>query len=254
MSSNDHNPIESIDNLLTVDEVLARLKDRSPSHYLDLYNVMKGVTLAAGGLALLEITLQHWSTGRLAIWVLALAGAILTYYGATAGSALLNARPGFGDIAFPMALSLSELMLIYRPGTAVDSHAEWMPTDWFALLGAWCLLCSLVILTVSRAIELSKYTLTLEEQVKRPYLDRLKKDRLASFFCGVATLALFTAWELQILPTEHIYKAAVVLIVFVVIAYALYNQGETSRRIEDSVLAASTAEASPATCLGRDVL
>lgn len=239
MSSNDRHTAGNAASLLTADEVLARLKDRSPSHYLDLYNVMKGVTLAAGGLALLEITLQHWSAGRLAIWIVAFAGAILTYYGATAGSALLNARPGFRDIAFPMALSLCELMLIYRPGIGVDAHGEWIPTDWFALLAAWCLLCSLVIATVGRAIRSSKYSSTLDEKVKQPYLDRLNSDRLAAFLSGVFTLALFAAWELDILHAEHAYKAGAALIVFVVIAYAVYSQGETSRQLELNVLTAS---------------
>jgi hypothetical protein len=187
-------------NQLTAEEVLARLKDRSPSHYLDLYNVMKGVTLAAAGLALLEITVQHWSTGRLALWLVAFAGAVLTYYGATAGSALLNNRPGFRDIAFPMALSLCELMLIYRPGIGIDFHGEWMPTDWFALLAAWSLLCGLVIATVARAVRASSYADTMNGSVRDPYLARLTRDRRWATGSGCVTLLLFIGWEQGVLP------------------------------------------------------
>lgn len=87
-------------SVLSVIEVLRRRKDQHSSHYLDLYNVMKGVTLAVAGVSFLELAVSHWSVGRLLLWTVAFAGSALTYYGATAGATLLNQRPGLPTLCF----------------------------------------------------------------------------------------------------------------------------------------------------------
>jgi hypothetical protein len=222
--------------VLTAVEVQDRLQARHSAHYLDLYNVMKGVTLAAGGLSLLEITIAHPSTGRALIWAVALVGAVLSYYGASAGAALLNWRPELPDILLPMLLSVAELMLIYRPGIDGGPSGEWIPTDWFAILAAWSALCSLVIWRVSRGLltgmQHAAYQPPLYDVIKN-YRTALKEDCLGAF--GVALLSLGTFVALRLDPKaghDHLLKAAVACAVIAALAHGLNSQRRASDAID----------------------
>ncbi len=189
------------DHALSIEDVVVRLKSQSSSHYLDLYNVIKGVTLGVAGVSFLNIAVPHWFMGRFLLWVVAFEGAVLTYYGAVAGATLLNRRPSLPDILFPMLLSVSELVLIYRPGLglyaglSVERRAESMPTDWFAFLAVWDFMCGLVIISVSRGLKSSIYDDTLRP-VADAYGKRLNFDRNMALGTGLATLALFFLWLL----------------------------------------------------------
>jgi hypothetical protein len=221
--------------VLTATDVQDRLQARHSAHYLDLYNVMKGVTLAAAGLSLLEITIGHPSAGRLLIWVVAFVGAVLSYYGASAGAALLNWRPELPDILFPMLLSVAELMLIYRPGIDVGPSGEWIPTDWFAILAAWSALCSLVIWHVSRSllggIQSDTYQPPLRDIIIN-YRAALKEDCLGAF--GVALLSLGAFVALRLDPKvggDHLLKGAVACVVLAALVRGLYSQRRASGAI-----------------------
>jgi len=230
---------------LSVRDVLERLKARHSSHYLDLYNVMKGVTLAVAGVSLLEIVVRHWSAGRFLLWLAAFAGSVLTYYGATAGAALLNSRPSLPDIMFPMLLSVSELMLIYRPGLDIGSKAEWIPTDWFALLAAWCVQCGFVIFFVSRGLRSSRYTDTLKD-VATAYRGRLRTDCVSAFGSGALSLAIFLVWHLHLVPDGRWVKGGAVALMLVFILGGIDSQrkasAEIDRRLEDMAAREEQAE------------
>jgi hypothetical protein len=228
--------------VLTAADVQSRLQARHSSHYLDLYNVMKGVTLAAAGLSLLEITIGHPSTGRVLAWVVALFGAVLSYYGASAGAALLNWRPELPDILFPMLLSVAELMLIYRPGIDVGPRGEWIPTDWFAILAAWSALCSVVIWRVSRSLlaglQSDAYQAPLDSVVK-DYRAALKEDCLGAF--GVALLSLGAFAALRLVPNvghNHLVKGAVACVVLASLVRGLDSQRRASSNIDASLYTA----------------
>jgi hypothetical protein len=212
--------------------VLKRRKEQHWSHYLDLYNVMKGVTLAVAGLSLLEIVVRHSAMGRLLLWLVAFAGAVLTYYGVIAGAALLNHRPSLPDILFPMLLSVSELMLIYQPGVGLDDpHPEWIPRDWFVLLAVWSLLCGCVIVFVSRGLRLGKYSSALKP-VASMYVNRLRIDSWSAFSCGALSLAIFVAWRLHLLSDSRCVEGGTAVAALGFIFGGLYSQREASRAID----------------------
>jgi hypothetical protein len=213
-------------------DVQERLKARHSSHYLDLYNVMKGVTLAVAGVSLLEISEHHWPLGRLLLWVVALAGAVLTYYGPTAGAALLNGRLSLPDILFPMLLSVAELMLIYRPGLNINSRAEWIPTDWFALLAAWCVQCSFVIFFVSSGLRSSKHTGGLKTIVA-DYRQSLQRDYRSALGAGALSLAIFLGWCLQLVPDGRWEKIGAVAVMLAFILGGLDSQRKASDTINE---------------------
>lgn len=232
-------PDDESDTVLSVGDVLKRRKEQHSAHYLDLYNVMKGVTLAVAGLSLLEIVVRHSAMGRLLLWLAAFAGAVLTYYGAIAGAALLNHRPALPDIFIPMLLAVSELMLVYRPGLGLDArHPEWIPTDWFALLAAWSLLCGCVIVTVSlglkSGLEAKAYSEKLELVVE-DYRDRLRVDYRMAFGTGLLSLAVFLAWRVQILSDSRWAEGGVAVVALGSIVGGIYSQRQSSREIDDNL-------------------
>jgi hypothetical protein len=227
---------------LSVTDVQDRLKARHSSHYLDLYNVMKGVTLAVAGASLLEISAHHWPRGRLLLWAVALTGAVLTYYGPTAGAALLNGRLSLPDILFPMLLSIAELILIYRPGQDIGPGAEWIPTDWFAFLAAWCVSCSFVIFFVSRGLGSSNHTDALRTIVT-VYRKGLRNDCQKALAAGGLSLAIFLGWHLHFAPDGHSEKVAAVIVLFAFILGGLDSQRRASNKINDHLQDARASEA-----------
>jgi hypothetical protein len=233
------------DPTLTARDVLGRLKTRNSSHYLDLYNIMKGVTLAAAGVSLLEIAVRHWATGRLLLWIVALAASVLTYYAATVGAALLNQRPTTPDILFPMLLSISELMLIYRPGLGIDAKAEWAPTDWFALLALWCFQCGFVIVFISRSLRVGRkrnmYDKNLVSTVDA-YHTRLRVDSRMAFGSGIISLIAFLGWHLHLIYDGNWAKGGVALMMLGFIIGGIYSQQESSHKMDGHLATALSTE------------
>jgi hypothetical protein len=227
---------------LTAAEVLARLKAQHSSHYLDLYNVMKGVTLAVAGVSFLEIVVRHWSSGRLILWLVAFAGSVLTYYGAVAGATLLNQRPGLPDIMFPMLLSVAELMLIYRPGLGLDDHHPcWMPTDWFALFSAWGLLCGCVIVCVSLGLRAGLRSKAYADDlipIIENYRIRLRRDYLSALGAASLSLAVYVFWRIHLWPATRQSEVVVAALMFGFIAGGIYSQRSASQEIDNQLYAA----------------
>jgi hypothetical protein len=218
------------DRDLSVADVLERFKTQSASHYLDLYNVIKGVTLGVAGLALLSIAVPHPALPRVTLWLVGFEGAVLSYYGAVGGAALLNRRPSLRDIVFPMLLSVAELMTIYRPGGGELIHEPahvWMPTDWFALLGAWQVLCGCVIVTVSHGLDGSDHHPRLKPVIA-VYKEWITTDRNMALLASSFTLALFAAWNFDLgAPawlTGHWARGVYVALSAVFMAAGINNQ------------------------------
>jgi hypothetical protein len=237
---------------LSVTEVVDRRKAQRSSHYLDLYNIMKGVTLAVAGVSLTEIAVSHWAFGRLILWVVAFAGAVLTYSGAAGGVALLNHRPSLPDILFPMLLSVAELILIYRPGLAVDGlHAEWMPTDWFALAAAWSFCCGCVIAAVARGLTLALeqdpkgYASQLADTVTK-YRNRMRSDRWFPFISTAITLGAFLVWRLRPTWASHTAKVGVALVLLAFIIVGIRRQIDASRKVDEDLEKHSPAQSDAA--------
>lgn len=138
--------------------MMARVKDHGPNHYSGLYNVMKGVSLAGVGLALVRLAGQGFPVGRMLLVLVALVGVFLTYYGQTVGLIIVNLRPSILDIALPMLLTVVELYIAYRPGI---EHGDRLPVDWFGGLAVWAALAASVIASVAWRLKCSGYVSTL---------------------------------------------------------------------------------------------
>jgi hypothetical protein len=220
---------------LTLAEVDDRLKAQRSVHYLDLYNVIKGVTLGVAGVSLLALTVPDWNSGRLLQWLVAFVGAVLTYYAAVAGAALLNRRPSLPDIAFPMMLSTAEFVLIYRPSVDLGRHAEWMPTGWFAFLAAWDLLCGLVVLSVWRGMaRRDEYEACLWNVVDA-YRRRLIRDLAGALGTGFFVLLAVILWSTGAMPEDNRIKVAVLALALASHSYGVYSQGRSSKVIEQGL-------------------
>lgn len=161
-----------------------RVKEQGPSHYAGLYNVMKGVTLAGAGLALVNLSDQGVQPTRLALVAVALTGVLLTYYGQTVGFIIVHLRPSALDIAVPMLLTVAEFYVVYRPGV---SGGGLMPVDWFVGLAAWALLAALVIFLVSRRLRRASYSSALWPIIEE-YGRELTGDVLAASALGAMTI------------------------------------------------------------------
>jgi hypothetical protein len=213
---------------LSPDDLAARLKDRAPSHYLDLYNVMKGVTLGVAGLAFLNIALPTWSTSRFVMWLVAFVGAVLTYYGVTVGAVLINVRPSLPAIALPMLLSVAERVLIYRPGLEVDHGG--MPNDWFAALAAWEILAATVIISVSSRLKSGAY----DDALRKTIADnrrRLRVDWCMALSSGSVTLIVSLLWATDTWPASSIVKYAFLALTVLTLFGGINSQAKASAEI-----------------------
>lgn len=135
-----------------------------------------------------------------------------------------------------MLLSVAELMLIYRPGLGLaDSHSEWIPTDWFALLGAWSILCGCVIVSVSRGLKSGLSSSAYSDNlayVVRNYRDRLWFDYRSAFATGALSLVLFLAWRLDLAPDDRWAKGVAALVALAFIIGGIRSQQNASREID----------------------
>lgn len=164
---------------------MGRIKDHGPSHYSGLFNVMKGVTLAGAGLALIKLGGQGFPGARLTLVAVALTGVLLTYYGQTVGFIVVHLRPSGLDIAFPMLLTVAELYIAYRPGLA---RGGTLPTDWLEGLAAWAILAALVIVSIAWRLRPSNYAPSLWPVIEG-YKRELREDIIAASALAVSTIA-----------------------------------------------------------------
>jgi hypothetical protein len=165
-------------------DVMARVKDHGPNHYSGLYNVMKGVSLAGAGFALVRLAGQGFPVGRVMLVLVALVGVFLTYYGQTVGLIIVSLRPSILDIALPMLLTVVELYIAYRPGM---EHGDRLPADWFGGLAVWAALAASVIASVAWRLNCSGYVSNLWP-IAEGYKAELWEDVKAASGLAVAAI------------------------------------------------------------------
>ena len=206
-------------------DVMARIKDHGPSHYSGLFNVMKGVTLAGAGLALVKLGGQGFPAARLTLVAVALTGVLLTYYGQTVGFIVVHLRPSGLDIAFPMLLTVAELYIAYRPGIA---RGGGLPTDWFEGLAAWAILAALVILSIAWRLKRSNYAPALWPVIQE-YKRELREDIVAASALGTLTIAFIVCRGAIGLPSAVDW--AFLAVVLTVLGIGINSQWRTKMRL-----------------------
>lgn len=203
------------------DDVMSRIRDHGPNHYSGLYNVMKGVSLAGAGLALVRLAGQDFPTLRIVLVVVALIGVFLTYYGQTVGLVIVHIRPSILDIALPMLLTVLELYIAYRPGIERGGS---LPVDWFGGLAIWALLAASVIASIAQRLERSNYAPALWS-VAEDYKAELREDiRAASGLAFVTVLFVVVKITLGTpAVVDYIFLAGVIF----VLCMGINSQGRT---------------------------
>jgi hypothetical protein len=206
-------------------DVVARIKEHGPNHYSGLYNVMKGVTLAGGGLAFVRLAGRGFPLPHVALMTVALTGVFLTYYGQSVGLIIVHLRPSILDIALPMALTVVEFFIVYRPCAPARGD---LPIDWFCALALWALLAASVIASVSWRIDRSNYSSALWP-IAHDYRSELCRDVGAAGALAAVTTAFIAAHAKFTLgaPGEYVFLA----VVFVVLAAGINSQGQTRRAL-----------------------
>ena len=207
--------------------MLGRWKDTSSSHHVGLFNVMKGVTLAAVGLVLLQLATSSLPHMRALMLVVAFLAVIISYNGAAVGTSVVNFHPSLIDVVLPMLMTVSELVLIARLGAEAGSGE--LPGDWLIALGIWQLLAALIVLSVAMRIRRSEYDIDAWTYVEQ-YRSRLRID------CGMAMIgavAAMTFWMVRrdALPDADAPEYAFIAFVTAWFLAALRHHGAARRSL-----------------------
>ncbi|HVQ59484.1 MAG TPA: hypothetical protein VMS60_11325 [Solirubrobacterales bacterium] len=192
--------------------------------------MMKGVTLAGGGLALVNLASNDFPVPRIALVVVAFIGVVLTYYGQSVGLIIVHLRPSILDIALPMSLTVVELYIIYRPGAKAGGD---FPIDWFGGLALWALLAACVVASVARRLNQENYSSALWPIVKA-YRSELQGDVAAACALAVGTAVFVIVLHDRLedgtaLPYGFLAAATIVL------GSGIRSQGITRRKLAEKL-------------------
>jgi hypothetical protein len=225
-------PAEQVGHRFDRRDAAARLKEHSASHYAGLYNVMKGVTLAAAGLALIRLLEEPYPDQRGLLLAVGLLAIVVTYNGAVVGQVVVHLDTSPIDVILPMALTIAEFGLIGL--AAINPKAGPMPEEWFLALGAWQLLAALVVLFVALRLDASLYAPTLWPAVNA-YRQRLYKDVAAAGLSGLLTLG-FWWFRRDSLPLAGTLEYVFIALILATLVGALAHHESTRRQLKRNLL------------------
>ncbi len=218
----------SRDFLLRFDreDALERLKDHSADHYTGLYNVMKGVTLAAAGLTLIRLTGGYpWQ--RLPLFAVGLLAIAITYNGALVGQTVVHLRTNLVDVLLPMALTVAEFVVIGMAGAKPKAAA--VPEYWFLALGSWQVLAACVVTSVASRLREDMYSPTLWPTVRK-YRRRQWIDACGAGASGAITLLVWLIFEND-LTKGGTAALLLLLFTFVTLVGAMANHEQTRKEL-----------------------
>jgi hypothetical protein len=222
-------------HVFTRADVLERLKNQTVNHYSGIYNVMKGATLAAAGVAMVSVLVEQLPFERAVLLVVAFLAVIISYNGATVGQTIVHLHPSALDVILPMALTIAELIVVSLPGFDKSPHS--LPSGWLPALGIWQVMAGLVILSIIARLEPAFYQDQLWPAVNG-YKERLAFDWKCATGGGVVVIAywllsrvLFGAWS------GWSYIDYVLLgLVLAFFSGAIAHHGETRRELVTALL------------------
>lgn len=212
------------------ENALQRLKDHSANHYIGLYNVMKGVTLAAAGLTVIRLT-EGYPWQRLPLFVIGLLAIAITYNGALIGQTVVHLRTSLVDVLLPMALTVAEFVVIGMAGAQPKAAA--IPEYWFPALGIWQVLAACVVASVACRLREDMYSPVLWPTV-REYRSRQWVDVCGAGGSGAITLTVWLVFGNELAEGG---TAALLLLLFTFITLfgAMANHEQTRRQLEASL-------------------
>lgn len=178
------------DHQLDEEDVLDRLKDLSVSYYGGIFNVAKGVALAAIGVSAVGLYERGLPLSRCILLAVAFLAIVITYNGAAVGRTIVHLHPALVDTILPMGIAVIELIVIRLPAVV---EAEEVPSLWLLALGAWHLLAAAMIFSILYRIRRPYYEPRLWPLLAQ-YRERMLVDWWAATAGGVLVLS-YTAFS-----------------------------------------------------------
>jgi len=222
------------------DDVVGRLKSHSPNHYAGLYNVMKGVTLAAVGFSLLELFGGSVPPERALLLLVALLSVLIAYNGEAIGQTIIHLYPATIDVFLPMALTVTLLLIVVLPGA--DKDLGPMPTAWFIAFAAWNLIAAALVKSIAVRLNTDLYAPYLHSTVES-YRARMHFDAKCAAGVGIVAL-IFLAARHTHLPDSDIWVYAFLAIAALGILGGLNHHEATRKELKEALL--ETAESARA--------
>ncbi|HEY7456491.1 MAG TPA: hypothetical protein VH703_04370 [Solirubrobacterales bacterium] len=214
-------------------DVLVRLKSHSPNHYAGLYNVMKGVTLAAVGFSLVKLFSHSVPPERAALLAVALLSVLISYNGEAIGQTIIHLYPATIDVFLPMALTVALLLVVGLPGA--DKDLGPMPLAWFISLGAWNLIAAVLVASIASRLDVELYEPYLHSTVDK-YRRRMWVDATCAAVVGVAVFAF--AWiRAPYLPAADAWEYGFLIAVAVSLLGGLAHHEAIRRELKAELLA-----------------
>jgi len=216
---------------LAHEEALQRLKEHSANHYAGLYNVMKGVTLAAAGLAVIRLITHRYTAERIPLLAIGMLAVVLTYNGAIIGQTIVHLRTTWLDVCLPMVLTVAEFVLIVASASGLPD--EPMPTYWPLALAAWQLLAALVVTSVARRLKPKMYTTALWPAVAQ-YRKSQGLDAALAAATGLVTLLFWLTQRHRLPELDALGFGFLAFTVFSLVGAFVHHE-QTRMRLERSL-------------------
>jgi hypothetical protein len=225
-------PIAGDSQRFSRQDVLNRLKSHSPTHYAGLYNVMKGVTLAAVGLSLGALISQSVPPERALLLLVAVVSVLISYNGEAIGQTIIHLYPATIDVILPMALTVVLLLVVGLPGT--DQIPGPMPLEWFAAFAAWNMIAALLVASIASRLDTKLYEPYLWPAIER-YRARMWFDATCAASVGVFSL-IFLCFRHSYLPEATLWEYAFLAVVSFCLVGGLSHHEATRKELKEGLL------------------
>lgn len=170
---------------LTVSEIKDRIGKHTSIHYLTIYTVMKGVTLANAAYTLniiFNAGLVKWQL--IPFWLASFTAVILTYDATMVGLLIMAWLPRWQDIIFPFILVVIEFLLF----SVLQSDLTLK--YWPLMVAIFCANASAVLWNVVTQVRVEHYEARLSKLVQE-FIRWMKRDRRNSLALAIFWLTIF---------------------------------------------------------------
>lgn len=174
------------------DDVVGRLKDLSTSYYAGIFNVAKGVALAAIGVSAAELYEKGLPPSRCVLLATAFLAIVITYNGASVGRTIVHVHPALVDTVVPMGIAVNEIIVVRLPAVV---EAGQVPLLWLIALAVWHAMAGVMIFSILYRIRSPYYEARLWPLVAR-YRERMLTDLWAATGGGLLILIYIASSEL----------------------------------------------------------
>lgn len=212
---------------LTSADVRERWRHESRESFLFIYNVMKGATVAAAGLVIVQAGFHHG--GRYLYWLDSFLGLVLTYYGTSVGTLVVPLKLRILDTVLPFTLAVAEIVWFLSLGAG---HSNGPPRTWFVAYAIWAFVASATVWNVMTH-EHPAHADPLDRELQdclKSHLMQLRRDRLAAAANGVVGL-LLAVLLYPVISSSRVVAVAVALLIAVALGRAIWEQQKERDRI-----------------------